>query len=72
MRPHCAKSNQIPSNELSLCVCDFVIVDKEVDPFIMYVIKSCRGDQHALVYRRFDQFKSLERKVRDLRFLFHD
>ncbi|KAH3765199.1 hypothetical protein Pelo_2933 [Pelomyxa schiedti] len=44
---------------VALCICDFIIVDKDVDPFIMYVIKAAAGDNSSCVYRRFDQFKKL-------------
>ncbi|KAH3732385.1 hypothetical protein Pelo_16784 [Pelomyxa schiedti] len=45
--------------EVALCICDFIIVDEDVDPFIMYVIKATSGDNSSCVYRRFDQFKQL-------------
>jgi len=74
--PEATKSRQkysapdiLPPTETALRVYDYVIIDDDVEPFILYVIKSTFGDETACVYRRFDQFKQLHQMVKKPSFI---
>jgi hypothetical protein len=46
---------QYTSNDIGIRVQDWDIVDSDVEPYIVYVIKATAGKASSVVYRRFHQ-----------------